>query len=364
MTLTEFEVEGYRSLKSVFLRMKRVNVVVGANGCGKSNLYKSLRLVAAAAEGNLARRLAEEGGLESALWAGPRGKGPVRMSLMVKLDGGLTYEISCGLPVPGSSAFVFDPIVKEEHVSILHNGVKSSFLDRKGAAIHSRSLAGNRITYTGTVTDSESILSELKEPHLYPELSMLRHAFLNWRFYHKFRTDDQSPLRQAQHATRTMCLSHDGGDLAPALMSINWVGDSDALKKSVDNAFPGAFLEFAEGSGKASLGMHMPGFSRSFQSSELSDGTLHYLCLLAALLSPRPAGLIAINEPEASIHPDLLEPLADLIASARRSSQIWVITHSYPLAQMISQRCLVDLIELEKRSDGATVIKGPKFGAD
>ncbi|MBX9722679.1 MAG: AAA family ATPase [Candidatus Obscuribacterales bacterium] len=363
MTLTAFDVQGYRSLRSVYLHLKRVNVVVGANGCGKSNLYKSLRLVAAAAEGSFGRRMAEEGGLDSLLWAGSHGKDPQRIIVKVKLDNGLRYEFSCGRPGPTESAFSGDPFFKEERISVMIEGKKALLLDRKAGAVHARDLSGKRTTYPNAVPSSESVLSELREPHLYPELSMLRSEFLSWRFYHKFRTDDLSPLRQEQCATRTMALNHDGSDLAAALMTINWVGDREALASSVDNAFPGAFLELAEINGKAGLGLRMPDFNRAFNARELSDGTLHYLCLLAALLSPRPSGLLAINEPESSVHPDLLEPLADLIALASRDSQIWVITHSFPLAKMIAQRCKVDLIQLEK-IDGETSVKGQKLSPD
>lgn len=364
MTVTEFQVDGYRSLRSVWMRMKRVNVVVGANGCGKSNLYKALHLVAAAASGTFSRSLAQEGGLGSALWAGDRGKGPVRLRITVKLDGGLKYELACGLPVPGQSPFPLDPIIKEEEVSFVERGQKVVLLNRKGSIVHARDGSGKRVEYPSVVPEGESVLSELREPHLFPELSKLRHEFLSWRFYHKFRTDEDSVLRRDADATRVMSLSHDAGDLAAALATIQWVGDRDGLEKSVNDAFPGARLEIggSEG-GKLQLLLFMPGFQRPFKADELSDGTLHYLCLLAALMSPRPAKLLALNEPEASIHPDLLDPLAALIRMAARESQIWVITHSFKLAKAIEEHCLVEPIVLQK-VDGETKIAAQKLSED
>jgi predicted ATPase len=76
---------------------------------------------------------------------------------------------------------------------------------------------------------------------------------------------------------------------------------------------------------------------------------LHYLCLLAAFLSPRPPQLLAINEPETSIHPDLLEPLAQLIVQASRASQIWITTHSEKLAGHIEKLAGVRPVRLEKQ---------------
>ena len=72
----------------------------------------------------------------------------------------------------------------------------------------------------------------------------------------------------------------------------------------------------------------MPGLNRPMGAGELSDGTLRYLCLMAALLSPRPPPFLALNEPEMSLHPDLLGPLSRLIVEAAKNSQIWVTTHA------------------------------------
>ena len=77
------------------------------------------------------------------------------------------------------------------------------------------------------------------EPHRYPELSALRSVLLGWRFYHQFRTDFESPLRRPQTGVRTPVLSHDGTDLAAALQTIFEMGDSDALKAAISEAFSG-----------------------------------------------------------------------------------------------------------------------------
>ena len=373
MTITDFQIEGYRSLKYLWLRPRRVNVVVGANGCGKSNLYKALKLLSSAAEGRLARSIAEEGGMPSVLWAGSR-KGPAQLRLMAKLEGGLKYELACGLPIPEDTSpdpdepkqknpFMFDPVVKEETVSFQDRDSKTILLSRKSLSITARDSKGKRSIYPSAATESESVLSDLKEPQLFPELSMLRQEFLRWRFYHRFRTDEESQLRQIQIATRTECLPHDGSYLASALKTIEWVGDFYGLRDAVNNAFPGARLELKPREGNLELGLHMPEFSRAFNVRELSDGTLHYLCMLAALMSPRAPSMMALNEPEVSMHPSLLRPLADLVSAASKTSQIWVITHSFELAKLISERCHVDPIELE-RVNGETKVKGQKLSPD
>lgn len=342
----ELTVTGYRSIRSLRLRLRQVNVLVGPNGCGKSNLYRSMYLLSQAAQGRLARTLADEGGMPSVLWAGARGKGSVRMSLGVRLDD-FGYEWQCGLPVP-PTPFPLDPVVKEENVAIAGPGRrKVSMLERKGRSLFVRDGEGHRVTYPVALSDSESALSQIREPHLYPELSLLRLEMSRWRFYHHFRTDPDSPMRQPQVGVRTPVLSHDGSDLAAALQTIIALGDGDGLREAFESGIPGATLEITNSDGRFLVKVQMPGIRRSFEARELSDGTLRYLCLLAALLSPEPPPLMALNEPETSLHHDLLDPLAEMIARAGKHSQLWITTHSRPLAERIAKHSGEDPIVLD-----------------
>jgi predicted ATPase len=365
VAIVALHVAGYRSVRDVQLELGPINVLVGPNGCGKTNLYRGMFLLAAAAEGRLARTLADEGGMPSVLWAGARGKGPVRMTLGVTLDD-LSYGLSCGLttPVPGGTAFMLDPEVKEESVWMRHGSRKVDLLKRKNATVWARDDQGSRVTYPLAISESESVLGALREPQRFPELAALRQEFLDWRFYHQFRTDADSPLRQPQVGVRTPILAHDGRDLAAALRTIWEVGDRPRLLEALNEAFPGAQLEFPGAVDKNGVpdarfpvALQMPEFQRPFDARELSDGTLHYLCLLAALLSPRPPSLIALNEPESSIHPDLLEPLSQLLARASKTSQLWITTHSEPLATLIERHSGFAPIRLEKCRGETRVVK-------
>jgi predicted ATPase len=103
--------------------------------------------------------------------------------------------------------------------------------------------------------------------------------------------------------------------------------------------------------------MQTPPFQRWFSARELSDGTLQYLCLLTALMSPRPPGLMALNEPETSIHPELIGALAKMIVKAGEASQIWLTTHSVALAEEIERLSGVGAVRLEK-VEGETRVAG------
>jgi predicted ATPase len=222
-------------------------------------------------------------------------------------------------------------------------------MDREAGSVWLRDLDGKRVTYPRALSDSESVLSQIREPHLYPDLAVLREEMRSWRFYHHFRTDADSPMRYPRGGVRTPVLSHDGKDLAAALQTIREIGDRLTLEESIEAAFPGAEMETQpphEAPGFC-VSLTSPGVHRPMTAQELSDGTLRFLCLLAALLSPRPPGLIALNEPETSLYPDLFGPLAKLLTEAGRNSQIWLTTHSDSLAEMIGEYSGTPPIRLE-----------------
>ncbi len=358
MAIKELYIAGYRSIRALRLPLTSLNVVTGPNGSGKSNLYHSVFLLAKAASGGFARAIAEEGGMSSVFWAGKRSprsrtsarSKPVRVILGVKTDP-FSYQLSCGLP-PHSpddpTAFKLDPEVKEERVWLDDAQSKPvTFFERSSSGAWLRDASGRRTSYSGELFASEGILTQLSEPHLYPELYALRMEMTQWRFYHHFSTDKNALLRTPQIGVRTPVLSHDGTDLAAALQTILEIGDRQALLNEIERAFNGASLIVESLKGRFSLLLRVPGLVRPLDATELSDGTLRYLCLLAALTSPRPPSLLALNEPETSLHPDLLEGLAQMIARASKYSQLWITTHSPRLAKLIERYSGESSIELE-----------------
>jgi predicted ATPase len=370
MAIRELYVSGYRSIRNLRVCLKKVNVLTGSNGCGKSNLYNAVFLLAKTAMGGFARVIAAEGGMPSVLWAGERPSRGIdwraealRMTLGVKTDS-FSYEMSCGLVKTSKespSAFRLDPEIKEEHVWIEDRKAgRLTFFERGPSGTWVRDAVGRRVSYSGELIPSEGVFSQLREPHLYPELSALRTEMGNWRFYHHFRTDKDSPLRKPQVGVHTPVLSHDGNDLAAALQTILEIGDHEQLRNSVANAFHGAPLVIENSKAGFSTLLQMPGLKRPLDASEVSDGTLRYLCLLAVLLSPRPPAFLALNEPETSLHPDLLDGLARLITQASKNSQLWITTHSPRLAELIEGYSNEPNIKLEL-VNGETRIVGQKL---
>ncbi|WP_298887426.1 AAA family ATPase [uncultured Serinicoccus sp.] len=345
-------VHGYRSLRDVVLPLGRLTVVTGANGSGKSSLYRALRLLGACGRGEAVRTLAQEGGLESALWAGPeslaqarrghevqgtRRSGPVGVRLGVGGAGSdLSYLVDLGIPVQGGSAFDRDPELKREAVwrgPVMRPATLAA--RRKHHAVELRDEAGRWEKAPVSVPPWSSMLTDVVDPLEAPELWAVREELRTWRFYDGFRVDAGAPSRRPQVGTRTWALAEDGGDLAAALQTIR--EDSGAeLAQAVEDAFDGARLDVAVTDGLFDVALHQPGMLRPLRSAELSDGTLRYLLWLAALLTPVPPRLLALNEPETSLHPSLVDPLARAVAAASRRAQVVLVTHSEAMVEALA----------------------------
>jgi len=357
-------IENYRSLRRVVLPLGVLNLVTGANGSGKSSLYRALRLLADSARNGAVAALAREGGLPSTLWAGPEKIGrevreglypvqgtvrgqPVSLRLGFGADE-FSYAIDFGLPPPSqTTAFALDPEIKRECVwrgPVLRPS--ALLCDRHNGIVRLRSGDGGWAA-PEPISGYDSMLSEFADPQRAPEILTLRERIRSWRFYDHFRTDLLAPARGSQIATRTPVLGHDGADVASALQTICEIGNAPALEVAVDLAFPGSRISLEwDSHGRIDLRLHQHGLLRPLGAAELSDGTLRYLLWVAALLTPRPPGLLVLNEPETSLHTDLLGPLAHLISMAADDSQIIVVSHS---------RALVDALGRGARNGGAEV---------
>jgi predicted ATPase len=372
--LTTLAVSGYRSLRELVVPLQRLNVVTGANGSGKSNLYRALRLLAEIAQGRAIASLAREGGLASTLWAGPesvsravrRGDYPVQGTMRkapvhLRLGFGgaqFGYAADLGLPIPSRSAFALDPEIKREALwngALLRPG--ALLTERRGGVVQTRTGAGEWLVLEQHLAAFDSMMTHCADPRAAPEMLSLRERMRAWRFYDGFRSDHEAPARQSWIGTRTPVLSNDGSDLAAAVQTIREIGDPQALQAAVDDAFPGSALEVAGSDGRFELRMQQHGLLRPLRAAELSDGTLRYLLWIAALLTPRPPQLMVLNEPETSLHPDLLPALGRLIAQTAAGTQIVVVSHAPRLIAALEEDPDCNCIALEK-TFGETCIAG------
>ena len=375
--LKTLAVANYRSINKLVIPLERLNLITGPNGSGKSNLYRALRLLAETAQGGVVNGLAREGGLDSTFWAGPEtitqrmrnGEIPIQATMRhgaKRLRLGFagedfSYSIALGLQEQSLSAFSLDPEIKRECIwSGPFYRPASLLVDRDGPMIRTRVGRSWEVLAQRT-PNFDSLFDQVGSLRTSPEVLQLREFIRRWRFYDHFRSDAEAPARQPQLGTRTPVLHHDGRDLAAALQTIREIGDPEALQAAISDAFPGATLNIAllQG-GRFAIEFYQEGLLRPLSAAELSDGTLRYLLLVAALLTPRPPTLMVLNEPETSLHPDLLPALARLIIRASEQCQVWVVSHARRLISALQQDPECNCIVLEK-DFGQTGIVGQRM---
>lgn len=222
------------------------------------------------------------------------------------------------------------------------------------------------VLLTKDLSTTDSMLATIADPQRAPEMFAVRESIRAWRFYEGFRTDLASPVRIPQIGTQTPVLSNEGTDLPAALQTIRKIGDADALNRTMDDAFPGSRIEIEVQNGRFEVALTQHGLLRPLAAAELSDGTLRFLLWTAALLTPRPPELMVLNEPETSLHPELLPALARLIVLAAKKTQVIVVSHAASLIQALESEENCQRLHLEKSFGettlaGATLFNKPKW---
>lgn len=339
--------EGKRFLRSIELRnilsygpegvkleLEPLNVLIGANATGKSNLIQALRILPAVPL-DFAKPIREGGGIEEWIWKGAGGDGVARLATQIE-DPAIGTEVGYDLRfTAGRSRF------SVAHEEIHGNGKRiyhfePAYVPPQGGEPSSRGFLESDGKGFEVRRDL-SILAQLRSPNQDYEFSVLARWLPQLAFFQRPWMDEG--LRRSQSADLPGdFLLENGHNLGLVLTGLmNRAGLRHVLLERMKRLFPQVedVVVTVHGGG-VQVFLLEAGLSTSTPSSRISDGTLRYLCLLAILLHPEPPPLVCIEEPELGLHPDALSAVGEMLIEASQRTQLIVTTHSPSLVSALS----------------------------
>ena len=343
----------------ITLGMKPLNVLVGPNGCGKSNFIEALGLLRAAPT-DIRIPIRERGGVGDWLWRSEPGPSSARLEVVAANPGRqqpLRYSLEFGA---GNGRFeLLAEKLENQHPCPDKNDPYIYLTSKGGRATltHRDPDNGqrNRQLRLEDVDFDQSILAQRKDPDHYPEITYLGRQLGKIRFYREwtFGRDTAPRLPQKPDLPNDFLLE-DGSNLGLILSRL-------ALDVETKQAVLGALHQLYDGISDFHVVVQNNAAQLFLQernimipSTRLSDGTLRYLCLLTVLCDPEPPPLVCLEEPELGLHPDVLPQLADLLRDASRRCQLVVTTHSDTLVDALTEDADV-LVVCEKHDDTTTM---------
>lgn len=326
--------------------LERLNVLIGPNGSGKSNLLEVLSLLKAAPT-SLPQPVKEMGGVREWLWKGPIGDRVRKEPESVRsatIDVVVNYEKG-KMPLRhvlrvtehGSRFEIVDERIENETPRVGQEDAYFYYRYQDGNPALNDFSKERRQLKREAVNPEESILSQVKDPTRYPELSWLQEQYERMRLYRNWSFGPNAEWRREQSTHgRADVLTEGGENLALVLSRIRPRIKKD-LARSLEKLYDGASdVQFSIDGGNVLLFLEESG-GREIPATRLSDGTLRYLSLLAILLHPEPPPVVAIEEPELGLHPDVIPHVAELLVSASERCQLFVTTHSRMLVDALSE---------------------------
>ncbi len=342
--------------------LEPLNVLIGPNASGKSNLIEALSLVAAAPR-DIQKPIREGGGVKHWLWKGSSQLGTATVDVTVEYPKGqqsLRYRLS--YTETGSRFELRDEAVENENPTPDKNDPFFYYRYQDGHPVlnvfteeepgHKRHLKREDVKF------DQSILSQRRDPDSYPELTYLADKFERMRFYREWNFEHGEPPRSPGRIDLPKkSLEEDASNLA---LVLNDLLNRPPVKREILErlrTFYQSVLDVTTDitTGEVQIFFHEEGLQHSVPATRLSDGSLRYLCLLAVLCHPDPPPVVCIEEPEIGLHPDIIPKVAKLLVEASSRSQIFVTTHSDILVDALTDT--PEAIVVCEKFDGATQLR-------
>ncbi len=312
----KIHVRGFRRLRDVDLKLKPLNVLIGANGSGKTTLLDVFTLLAASAAGKLNETLSDLGGINE------------------NLTNLITTEAEKSPFMEFELLTSDDPFPLGYRINLAPQGVTYTtgreILSQQTHAGTRRSLELVSIFSVLDYDSRESALSQA--PKNYPVAENFRKRLASSTHYHVLDVSKRAPVRLPQQLRMATLPGRDGEDLVSCLYMLresepdSFTAVEDALRAGFPNFerlnFPPVAAGMLAMTWKDATSKH------PFYMHQLSEGTLRFLWLVTLLQSPGLTAVTLIDEPEVSLHPELLSLLAELMREASQRTQLIVATHA------------------------------------
>ncbi len=350
----------------VKLKLNPLNVLIGPNGSGKSNFIEAISILRAAPD-DITKPIRDGGGIREWMFKGNESK--VADILTVIDASHLSERIVHGLQFCERNSRFY---LKDEEIYvhqepnqinaeefIYQRGVDES--DLEAVKIIGKARTGNIVQvfddFSSTKLNfAQSILSQLKDPKQYPEITLLSKQYSKIKIYRDWSFDRKTPPRDAMRTDEFAdFLDEDCSNLALVLNSLQMNYDCKDLILENLNDLYSEITDFSFSILNGTVQLFLQEGDFKIPATRLSDGTLRYLCLLAILCHPEPPPLICLEEPEIGLHPDVISSLRDLLVSASERTQLIVTTHSDILISALSE--YPETVVVCEKEDGQTVMK-------
>jgi len=328
MYLQSLKIDGFMSFQSLSWAPGRLNVLIGPNGAGKSNLLRALELIRASATGELRGFVLGKGGMPRLLWGGSakRMRFEVETTKAQSSREGDNYQLvleamrdSAGFRV-SSELLVFEGPAPFRMLA--RDG--QSFTVDEG---HNEHLSGPHTH----LPESETVLSMVTALWTNRAPFLLQQEWRAWTVYQSLQVDEDAPIRRSAVARQETRVAYHGQNLVPVLETLYEGEFKAAIDRGMSAAFPNDYQELMfpkTEPGRIQLYVRRKHGTRQDSAADLSDGTVRFLLLLAILGTPDPPPLIAIDEPEAGLHPSMLPIIAEFAAEAAGRTQVILSSHS------------------------------------
>lgn len=325
--------------------LKSLNIIIGINGVGKSNLIEAVALMRATPM-DIGAVVRKGGGASEWIWKGKRESVATIDVVVINPKGSQPLVHSLSFYSENARFQLQDERVENEHPYDNQDDPYFYYRFQNGHPIVNTNDEKGRQLARETIDPTLSILSQRRDPEHYPEISYLADAYGGIRIYREWAFGRNTVFREPQKADmRNDRLEEDFSNLGLFLNNIRRYKPKakkeilEGLRELYEN-----LTDFDVSIEGGTVQVFLTEDEFTIPATRLSDGTLRYLCLLAILCDPEPPALICIEEPELGLHPDILPKLAEYLIAASKRTQLIVTTHSDILIDAMTERPEVVLV--------------------